>query len=82
MPETTLDRAARALEHALGQEVSGLPPQVYVDATKRVLKALREPGEKAINWGTDAVKALAGDSERAAAESAWRAMIDATLEGG
>jgi hypothetical protein len=61
------------------EELSEGHRRVYFEATRAVLAAIREPSAQAIGWGSDAVEELAAENKRAAAQSAWRAMIDALL---
>ncbi|WP_152608677.1 hypothetical protein [Croceibacterium mercuriale] len=52
----------------------------YLSAAKAVFGAISEPSATMIGWGSDAIKDLGQENERAAAQATWRAMIQAALQ--
>jgi uncharacterized protein YjeT (DUF2065 family) len=77
MTNSPLERAALALEDALRHDVSGLPPQVYREAVRRVFQAIREPSDEMLD-------ALGFVRQRHFAANpganVWRDVIDVLLD--
>jgi hypothetical protein len=77
MTDSPLDRAARALEDALRNDVSALPTEVYRDAVKRVFQEIREPSDQML-------EALGFVRQRHFADNPgariWRGMVDVLLD--